>query len=347
MRWVSCRRRPCPPSSMWRTRLTSRRTATDDAPRVGVRFNGTRRDLAIEDIIAIHGPRNPSSAQSSRVHRQAFLFVVSAGRHPGTRKWKDRTHTPRVGVVLPRATEAACRRRRPLRCGTALAGARYRVLFYADPSQCKRLIRRMISSLSCSDLPLACTGAHCRSETPASRAASRAAERQQRSAVEARRLDLIEPLVREAIQEKKLPGAVVLIGRGDRIIYQKAFGNRALVPAVEAMTLDTVFDLASLTKVVATTTSVMMLVEQGRIRLNDRVASYIPGSSDTERADITVRHLLTHVSGLRPDVDLAERGRALTRPSRSPSKKCPASARASASSTATSISSFSATSSVA
>ncbi len=128
----------------------------------------------------------------------------------------------------------------------------------------------------------------------------------EQSTVEARRLELIEPLVREAIQDKKLPGAVVLIGRGDRIVYQKAFGNRSLVPSVEPMTLDTVFDLASLTKVVATTTSVMMLVEQGRIRLSDRVASYIPGFERYGKADITVRHLLTHVSGLRPDVDLAD-----------------------------------------
>jgi uncharacterized protein YbbC (DUF1343 family)/CubicO group peptidase (beta-lactamase class C family) len=126
------------------------------------------------------------------------------------------------------------------------------------------------------------------------------------AAVDTRRLDLIEPLVREAIQDKKLPGAVVLIGRGERIVYQKAFGNRALVPTVEAMTLDTVFDLASLTKVVATTTSVMMLVEQGRIRLSDRVATYIPGFERYGKADITIRHLLTHVSGLRPDVDLAD-----------------------------------------
>ena len=95
--------------------------------------------------------------------------------------------------------------------------------------------------------------------------------------VDVRRLDAIEPLVKEAIADKKLPGAVVLIGQGDRILYQKAIGNRALVPAAEPMTLDTIFDLASLTKVVATTTSVMMLVEQGRIRLNDRVAAHIPG----------------------------------------------------------------------
>ena len=124
--------------------------------------------------------------------------------------------------------------------------------------------------------------------------------------VDVRRLDAIEPLVRDAIAEKKLPGAVVLVGRGDRILYQKAIGNRALVPAAEPMTLDTVFDLASLTKVVATTTSVMMLVEQGRIRLNDRVSSYIPGFERYGKGDITIRHLLTHVSGLRPDVDLAD-----------------------------------------
>src|SRR5688572_24287036 len=87
--------------------------------------------------------------------------------------------------------------------------------------------------------------------------------------IDVQRLDAIEPIVLEAIQEKKLPGAVVLVGHHNRIIYQKAFGNRALVPAVEPMTLDTIFDLASLTKVVATTTSMLMLVEDGRVRLND------------------------------------------------------------------------------
>jgi uncharacterized protein YbbC (DUF1343 family)/CubicO group peptidase (beta-lactamase class C family) len=124
--------------------------------------------------------------------------------------------------------------------------------------------------------------------------------------VDLRRLEAIEPLVRTAIAENKLPGAVVLVGRGDRVLYQKAIGHRSLVPTEEPMTLDTVFDLASLTKVVATTTSVMLLVEQGRIRLSDRVASFIPGFERYGKADITVRHLLTHVSGLRPDVDLNE-----------------------------------------
>jgi uncharacterized protein YbbC (DUF1343 family)/CubicO group peptidase (beta-lactamase class C family) len=125
-------------------------------------------------------------------------------------------------------------------------------------------------------------------------------------AIDVQRLEAIEPIVLEAIREKKLPGAVVLVGHRDRIVYQKAFGNRAVVPAVEPMTLDTVFDLASLTKVVATTTSVLMLIEDGRIRLSDRVSTYIPGFEKYGKGDITVRHLMTHVSGLRPDVDLVD-----------------------------------------
>ena len=118
------------------------------------------------------------------------------------------------------------------------------------------------------------------------------------------RFAAVDRLVDEAIAAKLTPGAVVLIGRADEVLYEKAYGQRALVPAVEPMTVDTVFDLASLTKVVATTTSVMRLIEQGRIRLNDSVASIIPGFERYGKGDITIRHLLTHVSGLRPDVDL-------------------------------------------
>jgi uncharacterized protein YbbC (DUF1343 family)/CubicO group peptidase (beta-lactamase class C family) len=124
--------------------------------------------------------------------------------------------------------------------------------------------------------------------------------------LDVRKFDAIEALVRDEIGQKRLPGAVVLIGVGDRIVYQKAIGNRALVPSAEPMTLDTMFDVASLTKVVATTTSVMMLIEQGKLRLVDRVATFIPGFERYGKADITIRHLMTHVSGLRPDVDLDE-----------------------------------------
>lgn len=119
--------------------------------------------------------------------------------------------------------------------------------------------------------------------------------------VEGSRLDAI---IREAIAAKAAPGAVVVVGHGDQTLYEKAFGLRATVPAEEPMTLDTVFDLASLTKVVATTTAVMTLIDEGRLRLNDTVASHVPGFERYGKGTITIRHLMTHVSGLRPDVDL-------------------------------------------
>jgi uncharacterized protein YbbC (DUF1343 family)/CubicO group peptidase (beta-lactamase class C family) len=88
------------------------------------------------------------------------------------------------------------------------------------------------------------------------------------------------------------------------VIYRKAFGNRALEPRREAMTVDTIFDVASLTKVVATTTAVMQLVQKGEVRVNDPMAKYLPEFADNGKADITVRNLLTHFSGLREDFDL-------------------------------------------
>ena len=114
----------------------------------------------------------------------------------------------------------------------------------------------------------------------------------------------IAALVDAAIARHELPGAVVLIGRGDAVAYHKAFGRRAVEPSPEPMTEDTIFDLASLTKVVATTTSVMKLVEEGRIRLAEPVAQFIPGFGRYGKSGITIRHLLTHTSGLRPDLEL-------------------------------------------
>ena len=128
----------------------------------------------------------------------------------------------------------------------------------------------------------------------------------QQPRIDTDKLNGIEALVQEDIKQKKLTGAVVLVGHGDRVVYQKAIGQRAVSPSAEPMTLDTIFDVASLTKVVATTTSMMMLVEEGKIRLNDRVSTYVPGFERYGKADITVRHLLTHLSGLRPDVDLGD-----------------------------------------
>ncbi|HMA16998.1 MAG TPA: serine hydrolase, partial [Thermoanaerobaculia bacterium] len=119
----------------------------------------------------------------------------------------------------------------------------------------------------------------------------------------AARLDRIDGVVVEAISHGDLPGAVVLVGRGERVVFRKAWGNRAVLPAREPMTADTVFDVASLTKPVATATSVMILVERGRLALSDPVVRYIPefapGGGDREK--VTIEQLLTHRAGLAPD----------------------------------------------
>ncbi|MGH9632466.1 MAG: exo-beta-N-acetylmuramidase NamZ domain-containing protein [Bryobacteraceae bacterium] len=113
----------------------------------------------------------------------------------------------------------------------------------------------------------------------------------------------IDSAIEDAIQKEEIPGAVVLIGHKGKVIHYKAYGYRALEPVEERMTLDTIFDLASLTKVVATTSCIMKLVEEGKVRLGDRVIQYLP-EYQAGQSDITVRQLLTHYSGLRPDVDL-------------------------------------------
>ena len=114
----------------------------------------------------------------------------------------------------------------------------------------------------------------------------------------------IGAVVQAAIAQRELPGAVVLIGQDDRVVYREAFGFRAVQPAAEPMTDDTIFDVASLTKVVATTTSVMQLVEQGYIRLKDPVSKFVPGFGRLGKQTITIQHLLTHTSGLPPDLPL-------------------------------------------
>ena len=117
-------------------------------------------------------------------------------------------------------------------------------------------------------------------------------------------LGVLDSIVRDAIHDDQTPGAVLLVWHDGQVIYRKAFGNRALEPRKEAMTVDTIFDIASLTKVVATTTAVMQLVQKGEVRLNDPVAKYIPEFAQNGKEDITVRNLLTHFSGLRADIDL-------------------------------------------
>src|SRR5580658_9840999 len=117
-------------------------------------------------------------------------------------------------------------------------------------------------------------------------------------------LPAVDAVIEQAVQEGQIPGAVLIVGHDGTVIYRKAYGSRALEPKREAMTLDTVFDLASLTKVIATTTAMMQLFEQGKVRMNDPVAKYLPEFAQNGKEDITLRQLLTHYSGLAPDIDL-------------------------------------------
>src|SRR5256884_7772597 len=123
----------------------------------------------------------------------------------------------------------------------------------------------------------------------------------------AERLARMDAVIQASIDKKELPGAVVLVARRGRVVWRKAYGARAVEPQREAMTTDTIFDLASLTKIVATTTSIMILIERGELRLADPVVKFIPEMKGERRDSITIEQLLTHTSGFAPDFDLRER----------------------------------------
>jgi CubicO group peptidase (beta-lactamase class C family) len=112
----------------------------------------------------------------------------------------------------------------------------------------------------------------------------------------------MDAAINSAIASNQIPGGVLWVEHNG-VAYHKAFGSRALVPAREPMTEDTIFDAASLTKVVACTPAVMILVERGKISLNAPVKNYIPEFTGDGRDEITVRQLMTHVSGLPPDIE--------------------------------------------
>ncbi|MFG1934689.1 serine hydrolase domain-containing protein [Mycobacterium sp. NPDC048908] len=128
----------------------------------------------------------------------------------------------------------------------------------------------------------------------------------------------VSKVINDALAAHKLPGAVVLIGHGGTVVFQQAYGDRKLAgepgldgsPApAEPMTDDTIFDMASLTKPLATATAVMQLYEQGKVAFDDPVQQYLPEfnpANDPQRAEVTVRMLLTHTSGETGDVDLRD-----------------------------------------
>ena len=114
----------------------------------------------------------------------------------------------------------------------------------------------------------------------------------------------IDTILNDAIAHNELPGAVVVIGHDGHVVFHHAYGMRSLEPTREAMTEDTIFDMASLTKDLVTATAVMQLYEQGKIRIDDPLAHYVGEFGANGKQDITIRQCLTHYSGLAPDVDL-------------------------------------------
>ena len=131
----------------------------------------------------------------------------------------------------------------------------------------------------------------------------------ERHGINPEKLAQVDRVIKEAISAKEIPGAVLSVVRGDNIVYLKAYGNKSVLPAVEPMTTETLFDLASVSKCVGTTLAFMQLIENGYVRLNDNVDRYIPGfkpwtdPESGETVDITVRDLLSHTSGLTPYIN--------------------------------------------
>ena len=116
----------------------------------------------------------------------------------------------------------------------------------------------------------------------------------------------IDTVMQTAIAAKQLPGGVVVIGSGGRVVFHKAYGNRAEDPAIEPATEDTVYDMASLSKCLSTSVAIMQLYEQGKLLFDDPVVKYLPEFGANGKSNITVRQLLTHYSGLREDVPLTD-----------------------------------------
>lgn len=129
--------------------------------------------------------------------------------------------------------------------------------------------------------------------------------------MDARRLQAIDEVVQQEIAQNRLPGAVILIARQGTIVKRQAYGRAQVTPTTETMSVDKIFDLASLTKPIATATSIMMLVEQGRLCLHDPVTKYLPEftpfvSDDGDTARVPrIWHLVTHTSGLPSYADTA------------------------------------------
>jgi CubicO group peptidase (beta-lactamase class C family) len=115
----------------------------------------------------------------------------------------------------------------------------------------------------------------------------------------------IDSILQSQVDGEKIPGAVIIIKKDSSIVFRKAYGyaarydyNQKLLDSPEKMTPDHLFDIASLTKVIGTTTSLMLLADRGQINVDDPVGRYIPAFNSDDKKSITIRHLLTHTAGL-------------------------------------------------
>jgi uncharacterized protein YbbC (DUF1343 family)/CubicO group peptidase (beta-lactamase class C family) len=115
----------------------------------------------------------------------------------------------------------------------------------------------------------------------------------------------VDEAARDVVSAGEVPGAVILVGQGDRSLYRKAFGYKNLVPPLEPMSEDTIFDVASLTKAVATAPAVLLLAEQGKLRLDAPLGEYIEEFRGRAYREVTIRRILTHTAGL-PDLPPVE-----------------------------------------
>ena len=113
--------------------------------------------------------------------------------------------------------------------------------------------------------------------------------------------DRVREIIDGAIAERKMPGCVLAVGNSQGDLFVQSYGHKRVEPTTEPMAIDTVFDMASITKPVATATAIMKLIEEGRLRRNDTVASFFPSFASNEKKKITVEDLLLHTSGLIPD----------------------------------------------
>jgi CubicO group peptidase (beta-lactamase class C family) len=120
------------------------------------------------------------------------------------------------------------------------------------------------------------------------------------------RFSKIDELVNQAVANHLVPGAVVVVGHNERVVFRRAYGSRSLVPTQEPMTANTIFDMASLTKPLMTALAVMQFYQKGKIGIDEPVAKYLPEFAANGKGNITIRELLTHYSGLPPDISLAE-----------------------------------------